>query len=187
MGSVLLPTPLSPACGLPKGSTLRLTCLLRTRRSSADMSPGARAGAGSVPGQCGGPEDRSSTGLAACPQPGLLLWRLKRLGLAASCALHHRRRESGFRPTDDRSVAVSTVREFVARRHPLSLSYAAIMLSSRRVRSGFHLLCLRQARQERRSVFALDELRMRRAGRVGQARRASTYPLCDEMPVDKGG
>ena len=102
-----------------------------------DMSPGARAGAEPVPGQSGGARP-VPTGLAACPQPRLLPWRLERFALqqAAHVPIDAGVHYSGHPMIGPRGLNGPG---WCRPKAPLSLSYPAMMLSSRRVRFGFRL------------------------------------------------
>ncbi len=168
MGSVSLPTPLSPAVGSRKNA-YRLACLHLFLPLAGLAIRICRPALAPVPDRC---LDKSGglrpvpTGLAACPQPGLLPWRLKRFVLqqAAPRSIDTGVHRSGCPMIDRRGLNGPG---WCRPKAPLSLSYPAMMLSSRRVRFGFRLP-VSAGDPGRRSVFALDELRMRRRAESGK-------------------
>ena len=106
MGSVLLPTPLSPAVGFRRNA-YRLACLLLFRPPKGLAIRICRPALAPVPdwrldsqGVCYTDPDRSGR----LSEPGLLLWRLKRPDTAASCVSIHRRRSSSLRLSGDKSL-----------------------------------------------------------------------------------
>ena len=74
MGPALLPTPLSPAVG-SRRNAYRLACPALRPKASSGMSPGARAGAGSVVGQVQSEDPSFALGSS---ETGRRAWLLER-------------------------------------------------------------------------------------------------------------
>ncbi len=168
MGSVFLPTPLSPAVGFRRNA-YRLACLHLFRTSKGLAIRICRPALAPVPNRCldtsGDPKtdpDRSG-GLSAA---GAVTLRLKRPREAASCPLMPSTPGFITPATDESSCGFNGWRDC----HPKVLvrpSSTATVLPSRRVRFGFRFP-VSAGDPGRRSVSALDELRMRRGAESGK-------------------
>ena len=188
MGPALLPTPLSPACGPPKGYLapgVSSSGRGPKARFRPNMSPGARAGAGTgFP--CREPPKSLSVAFHQS-ETGLVLAEPRAAMSAPECFDRHRPRISppaypmiaafvlngpvGVQPASRPSIFLSSFKgdAIIASKPFLSLLY-----------------------QDRQAVLRGGDLPSSIIGECawGPSRaraRASTYPLSARMPVDKGG
>ena len=168
MGSVFLPTPLSPAVGFRRNA-YRPACLLLFRTPKGLAIRICRPALAPVPNRCldksGGPKtgpDRSG-GLSAA---GAFTLRLERLREAASCPLMPSTPGSITPATDECLCGFIGWKDCYPKVSVL-VSSTATGLPSRRVRSGFRFP-VSAGDPGRRSVSALDELRMRRGAESGK-------------------
>lgn len=150
-----------------------------------DMSPGARAGAGLAPGQSGGcytDPDRSGR----LSEPGLLLWRLKRPDIAASCISIHRRRSSSLRLSGDRSLRSQQSGMVLSEGSaiPFLLRNDAIIASSS-LRFSSSWFGRRSRQKIRLRSRWIENAQDRRVGQGRECRLIHFLPKCQWTRVDK--